>query len=786
MEQRLSGTISTADGESSAESDEIEPSDEMVSVPLPDDAPVAADPTAPVETVNLVGVFTDEEVKKIALHTIDDYQADKESNTEHIKTFKRIYELYASVMRSKDWPFQGSANINDPIVTYSTLQVHGRLFDMLMPAKGNLWNSLPTRANDDQETDRAERTEIFMNWYTRAKIADYRNSYDATIFQSVLFGSTFRNTYWDITEKRLRGEWIGVEDFVVEYTTKSTDPNMSDVDRYTIRRHKDADDIEMRIDSGEYAATAEERAKLMSKVVGDEDDDQTSEMRDVIAKSDGLTPEAGDRFMDNPERLVLEQYRKMRMPKAPERNRAFDGKIHPVLVTIDHSTKIVLRIVLREEDDPTDAKRFAQEMQAFQQAQQQADLHAQTGGMTPDPATGQMVPMPAPPAAVPPAPVKQREIPSNITHWGCFQGEGFYYLGFGHFLGPLNEASNTLLNQQIDRSTQNNAGGGVISRQIRFQRGPIDRQPGQYTEVDAPPGAMKDGIQNWPMIPADSDGRFFLSHIDGRVGRVSGAGDTLSGEPVGSNETARAAMARQEQSQKQISVLSARMIGYLTCDARIMWRLFSVFLDETEYHDVVDAQDKPRQLKIGRADFIADARVQPTADARLTSRAQRVGEAMDFFQFVCANEAAPELSQNPAVRRAAIEKVLYAMDAHELIDLLGPPPGPPQPPPPKKQWEENAGFLTEQDQPVNPADDDDSHLLEMMNFDEDPLGGQQLTPTARKMYDNHRRGHLAQKMTKERKSHDEQQAALHGIAGGGPPGMASPAPNGPPGGVPLQ
>lgn len=781
MEEKLAGTIFTASGPGDSAPDESEPSDEMVTVDVPPETPPPAVTAAPAETVNLVGVFVEDEIKKIALHTIDDYDTDKESNTEHIKGFKRAYELYASVMQQKDWPFQGSANINDPLLTYSVLQVHGRLFDMLMPAKGNLWNSLPTR-QEDQEIDRAERTEIFMNWYTRAKITDYRNSYDATIWQSILFGSTFRNTYWDVTEKRLRGEWIGVEDFVVEYTTKSTDPNMADVERYTIRRHKNADDIEARIDSGEYMATEEEREKLMSKVV--DDDDDTSEIRDTISKVDGLMPDAGDRFMENPKRLVLEQYRKMRMPNDPTRNRAFDGKIHPVLVTIDHSSKIVLRIVLREEDDPTDAKRFGQENQAFQAAQQAADIHAQTGGMTPDPSSGQMVAMPPPPEAIHPKPTKQREIPSNITHWGCFHGEGFYYLGFGQLLGPLNEAKNTLINQQIDRSTQNNAGGGVISNSIRFQRGPINRQPGQYEGVDAPPGAMKDAIQSWPIIPADSDGRFFLSSIDQSAGRISSAGDTLSGEPVGSNETARAAMARHEQAQKQISVLSARMIGYLTCDARIMWRLFSVFLDETEYHDVVDSQDQPRQLKIGRADFIADARVQPTADARLTSRAQRVGEAMDFFQFVCANEAAPELSQNPQIRIAAIKKVLYAMDAHELIDMLAPQP--PPPPPPVPQWQENAGFLQEHDSQVNPADDDDAHLLEIMSFGEDPLGGQQLTPTGTKMLDAHRRSHLAQKMTKERKQHDEQQAALQGSQGSGGPGMAPPPPNGTPGGIPFQ
>jgi len=772
---RLSGILVTSDGSDAPP----EPSSDMIDVSLEPDAPApAADPTAPKESVNLLEVLDDGEVSKMELRAMEDYEAAVESREEHMRDLRRWYELYASVIKAKSWPFQGAANVNEPLLTYSVLQVHGRLFDMILPSKGNLFNSLPTRSGDEQEIDRAERTELFLNWYLREKVPELRMSYDATLWQLIIFGSTFRRAYWDEQQKRICPEWIGVDDMVVPYSCKVVDPNMRGVPHYTLRLHMTVFDIEDKIDDGYYTEKARSKVKAGNIVKGNK-----SEFREAVDRVDGTQESNSVTPSDDEERIVLEHFRKIRLPKDPGRHPSFDGKAHPVVITLDESTRTVLRVVLREEDDPTDKKRHDKETAAFQQAQQANDKHAQAGGVTVDPQTQQLVPLPPPPPMpVEPAPVRQREI-CMFTHYQCFQGEGFYGLGFGNFIGPLNEAQNTLINQQIDRSTVNNAGGGVVSRQIRFQRGPIDRQPGQYTEVDAPPGAMKDGIQNWPMVPADPDGRYFLQHISDMSGRISGAGDTLSGEPVGSNETARAAMARFEQAQKQISVLASRVIGYLTCDVRIIWRLFSVFLDEQEYHDAVDSMGKPRSVQIGRADFIADARVQPTADARLTSRAQRIGEAQDFFQFVSST---PALQANPQVQRQAIEKVLYAMDQHEVIDMLDPVP--PPPPPPIPQWQENAGFLREQDQHVNPKDDDDAHLLEMQLFDQDPLGAAMLSPTAQKMYENHRRFHYAAKLEKEHQANaaQQQQPPLSGPPGAVPPGLAPSAADGPSPAVPLQ
>lgn len=764
---RLAGTISTAGDV------------EAVQVPLEQAGPPPTGQQDPVGA-NLVSIFRDDEVKKIARICLDDYEADVEARAGHMKMLRRWYELYASITKAKDWPFQSAANVNIPLLLYTIWQVHGRLYDMLIPSKGDIFSTVPTRAGDAEDVDRAQRTELFVNWYVRERIPEFRSSYDSTIWQLVLFGSTFRHSYWDYVENRLRADWVSMEDMVVPYRCRIADPEMRDVPHYTYVRHLSLFELQDRAEVGEFDQKTVDTLKP-----GDGGKtDKASEFKEAVAESQGMTEPRPSNYLEDEERDVYEQHRWLRLPNDPTRHPSFDGKPHPVKIAIDEASEKVLSIMLREEDDPVDARRFVNEKGAFDQATQAHQQFQQSGGMTVDPQSGQPAPMPPPPPIPPePKPPRQRQV-CFFTHWKAFQGEGFYGVGLGNAVGPINEAMNTLFNQQIDRSTVNNAGGGLISRQIRFQRGPIDRQPGKYVEVDAPASAVKDGLQNWPQVPADPDGRWFVQSLEQWANRTSGAGDTLSGEPVGTNETARAAMARQEQATKQISVLASRILTYMSCDVRIFWRLFSVHLDESEYVDVVDSKDKPRQIKIGRDDFKADAKVVPTADSRMSSRSQRVSEAMDAFNFATAPTSPPEISQNPAIRRSMIEKVLYAMDLHEQVDLLGPPPGPPQPPPPKPQWDENAGFLRDQDQPVNPADDDDAHLLEIQNFRQDPLGYEKLSPTGRKMFDNHERGHYAQKLTKTRQAHEQQAAALHGPPGGPGPGMAQPPGHGPPPGLP--
>lgn len=748
-----------------------EPDDGMETVVLGDEEekPAATPPPQPVgppEVVNLAEYLDDEKREQIAARVLRDYDADVDSSSKHMARMRRNAELYASVMPPKVWPFDRAANVNVPIVTYTVLQIQGRLYDMSLPAKGELFHSLPVNQTDE-ELDRANRTELYLNYLCRHEIPGFAQIYDELLFQMCMYGSAFMAYSWNEVEGHVQPECIPCQDMVVPYQARSKSPQMHGVPRYTRIRWMTWHDLKEKGADGYFYGTED-----IKPVDGSERDD--SDFRQTVDEIAGMEP-GGSTTEEDDERRVLEMHiRWLTLPDAPEKHPSLDGKAHAVIAWVDENTSKLLRLVVREEPDPKDKARFDQELQAQQQARAQVAAFVQANGTQVDPMSGQLVPMQRPPEVPPdPQPPRVREV-TFFTHYRAFPSEGFYGLGYGDMCGPLNEAVNTIINQSIDRATVNNSRGGFVSRQLRFQRGPILMQPGQFVEVDAPPAAMKDGLQVAPAIPSDPDTIRFAQMIESWAQRTAGSGDTLSGEPIGANETARAAMLRNENAQKQISVLGSRVISYMKNDVDMIWRLLSVFLPDQATASVPGKDGQPTSIPVSRADFIADQRVFPAADPRVTSRAQRIQDANDAWQMAVGN---PLMAQNPQVLHALTERMLHARDMTDLIPMLG--PAQPPPPPPIPQTAENAQFLEGKQPQVNPQDNHDQHLHEIAVFKQSPEF-KAMTPQMAEAIDQHARNHLAQKMKGAAQNGQPGPGPIMAQHPGGGPGGLAPPPGHPP------
>ncbi len=316
--------------------------------------PTTAD--APNEDANLVSLFTEEEQKKIVQTVIRDVDSDIDSREPRMKRLKEYQGLYASVMKAKAFPFKNAANVNLPILTYPLLQVQGRLYDMVWPADGKIMYSHPTNSSD---MDRANITEMFGNSYLRHKMPEMAQGIDDSLHQVCCYGSSFRRTYWNSYEGRACSDWIPIEDFVVAAGQRSQDPSMRDVQRYTMILHLSYYDIESYGDKGIYSNTDKVKA------VEPDSDKHDSEFKQQIAKIDG-TADSDDTTTEDKPRLVYEQHRMWRMPKAPDVHPAFDGKPHPVVITVEDQSMQVLRFVIREEPDPDDHSRFQKANAAYE------------------------------------------------------------------------------------------------------------------------------------------------------------------------------------------------------------------------------------------------------------------------------------------------------------------------------------------------------------------------------------------------------------------------------------
>lgn len=71
---------------------------------------------------------------------------------------------------------------------------------------------------------------------------------------------------------------------------------------------------------------------------------------------------------------------------------------------------------------------------------------------------------------------------------------GFYSIGFGFLLGPLNESVNTLINQLVDAGTLNNLPSGFIGKGLRLKMGDMTFKPGEWKPVNSTGSDLKQQI----------------------------------------------------------------------------------------------------------------------------------------------------------------------------------------------------------------------------------------------------------------------------------------------------
>lgn len=765
----------------------------------------------PTERANLAAFMNPEYLKQLGTKTVTKRNRDLASRSERMKQLARLQKMYALTAEKKNFPWQHCANIKTPSLTGPNLQIQARLYDMIWPANGKVFNVVPANV---QVQPFAHTSEQFANAYVRYKMPYMAQGLDDTLHQMCLYGSAFRRTYWDSAEGKVRSDWVPLEDFVVAYRQRSQDPSMSDVPRYTMTHHLSMYDL--RADTGKYVQVDLIDAKKRGQGDGET---ETSEFQATADKVDGVTPGEEDEDEDAV-RPVLEQHCTLRMLNKPDKHPSFDGREHKVVITVDAWTDTVLRVSLREEDDPDDKRRFDRQKAAHDKylsdlATYEASLTAppMLGGMDmsipPDPMMGppdmsmpveptmaqapvgpmmdpMMMESPAPlmPPMAPepvdePLPIRKRQI-CFFTHYRCFPSDGFYGLGYGDLLYGLTLAENTIINQMVDGQAVKNAKPMFMSKQGRMARGAINIGPGQVNEIDVPMGSIKDAIMFLDPPNSDPGTVPLIKMLEGMRDTIAGNGDLMSGQAPGSNQTKGGMQILNEQMMAPITVLARRTKDAFSHELYKIWRCWGVYLEDEEVVDVIGENGQPQEMKIGKWMFAPGVHLVPASDPRMKS--QRMEDLQTLTSFVMSM---PNIMQNPAVGGPVLTKLCKMVlsvfpDGDQLIPLLEPPP--PPPPQPKEQLEENAGFMRGQDSPVHPADDDDQHLSEIEMFMTGPDAGA-LDTKGKLMVQNHARGHVASRMQK-RGQQLGQQGNAFGPQAGGPIGMAPGPGFGPPAGAP--
>jgi chaperonin GroES len=237
---------------------------------------------------------------------------------------------------------------------------------------------------------------------------------------------------------------------------------------------------------------------------------------------------------------------------------------------------------------------------------------------------------------------------------------GFYDIGFGILLGPLNESINTIINQLVDAGTMANTAGGFLSRGIKIRGGNYNFAPLEWKHVDSTGEDLAKGIYPLPVREPSQVLYTLLTTLVNYGERIVGSTDIMVGENVGQNTPATTATNMIDQGMKVFAGIFKRTYRALNEELKKVYRLNQLYLPESYKFSTGVISSKDYQQA---ADML-----RPAADPHVVSDTQRIQQAQALVQ---ASSAAPGFDQYQVMKR-----YLEALKVPNIDQVLPNPKGP--------------------------------------------------------------------------------------------------------------
>ena len=295
-----------------------------------------------------------------------------------------------------------------------------------------------------------------------------------------------------------------------------------------------------------------------------------------------------------------------------------------------------------------------------------------------------------------------------FVHYKFLPGFGFYGLGLIHTIGGLSRTATAALRQLIDAGTLSNLPAGFKARGLRIRDDDDPLQPGEFRDVDAPGGAIRDSLMPLPFKGPDGTlfqllgfvvdaGRRFATITDMKVG------DGNQQAAVGTT------IALLEQGSRVMSAVHKRLHYAMRLEFKILSRVMSESLPG-EYPYSVEGEDSA----VKATDFDDRVDVVPVSDPNVFSQAQRIALAQTKLQLA---GAAPDLHNMYEVYRDMYD-ALGVKDTDRIMKRV-----PDEEPTPKDPAQENIDVMDMVMLKAFQGQDHESHIMAHLVFGASPMIG---------------------------------------------------------------
>jgi hypothetical protein len=252
-----------------------------------------------------------------------------------------------------------------------------------------------------------------------------------------------------------------------------------------------------------------------------------------------------------------------------------------------------------------------------------------------------------------------------FAHFKFLPGLGFYGFGLIHMIGGLSRTATNALRQLLDAGTFSNMPAGFKQRGIRVRDEAQSIQPGEFRDVDAPGGNIRDAFMPLPFKEPSATLLQLMGVVVSAGQRFAAIADMQVGD--GNQQAAvGTTIALLERGSRVMSAIHKRLYVALKKEFTLLAEVFKTYLPPEYPYDVVGAQ---RNIKV--SDFDDKVDILPVADPNIFSQSQRISLAQTELQLAMSN---PQMHNLYAAYRDMYEAI-----GVKNVDQILPPPQQPMP-----------------------------------------------------------------------------------------------------------
>ncbi len=286
-----------------------------------------------------------------------------------------------------------------------------------------------------------------------------------------------------------------------------------------------------------------------------------------------------------------------------------------------------------------------------------------------------------------------------FVHFKFLPGLGFYGFGLIHMIGGLSRTATAALRQLLDAGTLSNLPAGFKMRGIRIRDDAQSIQPGEFRDVDAPGGNLRDSFMMLPFKEPSATLLQLMGVVVGAGQRFASIADLQVGD--GNQQAAvGTTVALLERGSRTMSAIHKRIYSALKNEFKLMARVFKLYLPQEYPYDVVGGQ---RMIK--QSDFDDRVDILPVADPNIFSQTQRISLAQTELQLATSNPQMHNMYQ-------AYRNMYEALGVKNIDSILVKP----MQPTPKDPALEHIDALAGRQFQAFPGQDHRAHITAHLNF----------------------------------------------------------------------